>query len=236
MASWTDGAAYAPIERPDGFATPEVAALEVALPEAARTPGPLPTPTGFAPTAPVIPLDQVQTATSPQRNPSAPFLVSGGLLTAASSMGHDGPRDPRTPFKQAPDPTGPQDLPPPTGAPLAPPMGMPMATAPFGQAPGASQQQSTQRTLVFLAVASMVLGLTIPAVAPWMLVVAGSLTLRTVRITGKVGPWVLGTGLLLLIFSAVIAPDVLDSISRLVCLGFGATFATAAVKTYSPRR
>ncbi len=236
MASWTDGAAYAPIERPDGFATPEVDALEVAQPEAAKTPGPMPTPTGFAPTAPVIPLDQIRTTSLPQRNPSAPFLVSGGLLTAASSMGHDGVRDPRTPFAQASNASGPVDLPPPTGAPLAPPAGMPMTMAPFGQAPRAGQQQSTQRTLVFLAVAATVLGLTIPAVAPWMLILAGSLTLRTVPITGKTGQWVLTTGLFLLIFSVVLSPDLLDSISRLVCLGFGATFAMAAVKTYNLRR
>ncbi|MEO7589490.1 MAG: hypothetical protein ABIS84_15835 [Arachnia sp.] len=234
MASWTDGAAYAPIERPDGFATPEAGPLEVAVPQTARTPGPMPTPTGFAPTAAAVPLDSVRTAPEPTRNPTAPFTVSGGLMTTASSMGDEVGRDPHLPFVSYGDPapgTGVDALPPPTGAPLAPPMQGPPAAR--GLSP---QQQSTQRTLVFLAVASCLIGLTIPAVAPWMLFVAGLLTFRTLALTGKTGYWAIAVGLTLLILGGVAGQSFGDVLARVSSLAFGGLFAWLAVRRSQPQR
>ena len=236
MASWTDGAAYAPIERPDGFATPEVDPLEVAPPESARTPGPMPAPAGFQPTAPAAPLDQVRTAPPPSRNPSAPFEVGAGLMTVASSMGRDGARDPLTPFQTYGVEASRREssidaLPPPTGAPLPPPSGAPLP------APSISvQQQSSQRTLVFLAVVCAVLGLTIPAVAPWMLFVAGLLTLRALPLVGRASAWSIGVGLFLLVFGVFLPPDAASALGRLAAAIFGAWFGIAASRRSRPQR
>ena len=227
MASWTDGAAYAPIERPAGFATPEVALLEVAAPEAAQTPGPMPTPTGFQPTAPAMPLDQVRTAPPPSRNPSAPFEVGAGLMTVGSSMGRGAERDPRVPFQTyeitGNPPSGVDTLPPPTGAPLPAPV-------------ISVQQQSSQRTLVFLAVVCAVLGLTIPAVAPWMLFVAGLLTLRALPLVGRASVWSIAVGLFLLVFGVFLAPDAASALGRLAAAVFAAWFGIAASRRSRPRR
>ncbi|MDO5737442.1 MAG: hypothetical protein Q4P15_13325 [Propionibacteriaceae bacterium] len=253
MASWTDGAAYAPLERPDGFATPEVPPLELAEPEPARTPGAMPTPSGFAPMERVTPLGEIRTTPPPNRNPSVPFMVSSGLLTAASSMGHDVVRDPRTPFPMAEvGASGPENLPPPTGAPLAPPTGAPLAppsgmqmrtpvayqgAPPQGTGPQFSQQQLvTERRFVFLALACAVIGLTIPAVAPWMLVGAGALTMRATRLTGKTGWWSLGLGLFLMMFGVLLGPDVYEGLSRLISLIFAVLFLVVAVRTYTNSR
>lgn len=239
MASWTDGAAYAPIERPDGFATPEVAPLEVAVPETARTPGPMPTPTGFQPTAPAPPLDHVRTTPPPSRNPSAPFEVGAGLMTVRSSMGQGEARDPRVPFQTYADDAvqqaaGVDTLPPPTGAPLPTPV---MAGTPGLPVTGLSvQQQSSQRTLVFLAVVCTVLGLTIVAVAPWMLFVAGLLTLRALPLVGRASAWSMGVGLFLLIFGVFLPPDAASVLGRLASAIFAAWFGIAASRRSRPRR
>lgn len=113
MATWKDGAAYAPIERPDGFATPEAEPLEVAVPQRANTPGPLVAPRGFQPTGQAVPLEAIASTTVLPRNPTVPFSSSTTLL--APDQGPDGERDPRKPF--AVSATGP-DLPPPSGPPL----------------------------------------------------------------------------------------------------------------------
>lgn len=241
MASWTDGAAYAPIERPDGFATPEVDPLEVAVPEVAQTPGPMPTPNGFTPTGPTTPLTAVGTAARPGRNPSAPFQVSSGLLTAASSMGRTVTRDPRAPFQSYTATSDVDALPPPTGAPLPPPSGLPQAPIPgapvgvlasrtSGLAGLSPQERSSQRTLVFLAVALTVLGFTIPSGAPLMLFVAGSLTWRTKRVTGTAGYWCMGTGLVLLAFGGVAPPDVAAILGRLASITFLLWFGLSAYR------
>ncbi len=240
MASWTDGAAYAPLERPDGFATPEVAPLDVAVPARAQTPGPMPTPSGFQPSAPAAPLDQVRTAPPPSRSPSEPFVVGGGLLTAGSSMGPEIPRDPRLPFQSygedGPVSTGVDTLPPPTGAPLSVPAGQfmgPPGTAPFPRP--SVQQQSSQRTLVFLAVVCTVLGLTIPAVAPWMLTVAGLLTLRALPLVGKASAWSIGVGVALLVFGWFLPPEAADGLGRLACVVFAIWFGIAASRRTGPQ-
>lgn len=242
MASWTDGAAYAPIERPDGFATPEVAPLEVAPPEKPITPGPTPKPAGFEPTGPTTPLTHIGAIASPERNPSVPFQISGGLLTAASSMGGASTRDPRTPFQSQTTASNIATLPPPTGAPLPAPDGLsvaPMGAPGHQQLPAPSlspQQQSTQRTLVFLAVVCTVLGLTIPAAAPWMLFAAGLLTIRTTALTGQAGIWSMIVGLLLLAFGVLLPLDVGALLGRLIALVFGVWFAVAAATNAKKRR
>lgn len=237
MASWTDGAAYAPIERPDGFATPEVEPLEVPTLGEATTPGPMPAPAGFSPTGPTTPLMHLSATPPPTRNPSAPFLVSGSLLTAASSMGPSDTRDPRTPFQSYVPASGVEELPPPTGAPLPAPGGRPLAPpmgSPVHLPPGARRlsprEQSSQRTLVFLALVLAVLGLTIPSGAPLMLFVAGSITWRTTRLTGTAGYWCMGTGLLLLVFGGLLTPDVSAVLGRLASATFVAWFGLSAYK------
>lgn len=233
MASWTDGAAYAPIERPDGFATPEVDPLDVAAPESAQTPGPMPAPSDFAMSGPVRPLAEVSATPPPRRNPAAPFMVSGGLLTAASSMGSTGRRDPRMPYRSTTADAGVAALPPPTGAPLHPPAG------PIG-APGrpasplagmSPQDRSSQKTLLFLAIAMTVLGLTIPAGAPLLLSVAGVITWRTTRLTGTAGYWCTGVGLLLLVFGGLVTPDVSAILGRLASVTFLTWFGLAAYRS-----
>lgn len=135
MATWTDGAAYAPIERPDGFATPEAEPLEAAPPERAATPGPMAPPAGFAPMDNVIPLGAIRTEPIAQRDPQEPFEVSAALLTA--EPGGSGPRDPEQPFQSFGTPGS--DLPPPSGPPLAlAPTGAPLAAPPPPGLPPAS--------------------------------------------------------------------------------------------------
>lgn len=118
MATWKDGAAYAPIERPDGFATPEVEPLEAAVPRVADTPGPMPPPLDMQPTGPAVPLEAITGAPASTRNPTEPFEVTSALLTANETS--NGERDPRTPF-QSWGPPPPEALPPPSGPPLTGP-------------------------------------------------------------------------------------------------------------------
>ena len=68
MASWTDGAEYAPTERPDGFATPRTAPLDQAPPPVplARD-RPLEPPTEFLPSAPAPALSSLGLPAGPSR-------------------------------------------------------------------------------------------------------------------------------------------------------------------------
>lgn len=134
MATWTDGAAYAPIERPDGFATPEVAPLEVAVGEAAVTPGAIPPPRTFQPSAPQPPLDQIRTDPPVTRNPVDPFRTATAALTAGPDA-HTVGRDPLQPFLTHTGTVGSQELPPPTGSPLDPPSGVPLPAPPESSLP-----------------------------------------------------------------------------------------------------
>ncbi len=151
MATWTDGAAYAPLQRPYGFATPEAPPLEVAEPAAAATPGQIPPPQGFAPSGPQIPLDRVVVADRRPRDPAFPFTTASAAIASAPPP-VSGVRDPRVPFAvygtaSAGSVVDAPRLPPPTGAPLAtafdasfsppalprqdfPPPGFPPPTAP----------------------------------------------------------------------------------------------------------
>lgn len=123
MATWTDGAAYAPLQRPYGFATPEAPPLEVAEPAAAATPGQIPPPQGFAPSGPQIPLDRVVVADRRPRDPAFPFTTASAAIASAPPP-VSGVRDPRVPFAvygtaSAGSVVDAPRLPPPTGAPLA---------------------------------------------------------------------------------------------------------------------
>ena len=245
MASWTDGAAYAPIERPDGFATPEVEPLAHVSNPIAPTPGAIPPPQEFRQDAPVTHLGHVRTAPLPRRNPSEPFLVSGGLMTTASSMGQHTFRDPQTPFHTRRDTDGAQGvdaLPPPTGEPLALGMGGPPGPPEAGldalmssgmtrrtsSGGKSATEMSTQRTLVFLATACCVLGFTIGVAAPYMLIAAGALSLRAAYLAGKAGVWAIGVGLVLIMTGFIVTPGVEVLLGRLACLSFGIWFVSAA--------
>lgn len=96
MASWRDGAAYAPTERPDGFATPLAEPLSVADPPRRVTPGNVPRPTTLTPVA-APPLEALGTTPAGARNPSAPFEVRSTIVTQAPRLA-DGRRDPRVPY------------------------------------------------------------------------------------------------------------------------------------------
>jgi hypothetical protein len=74
MATWKDGTEYAPAERPDGFATPRVAALTVAPPVQDLAAGaPTEPPGTFEQQVPAIPLAQLVPATGPGRDPRLAF-------------------------------------------------------------------------------------------------------------------------------------------------------------------
>lgn len=96
MATWRDGAAYAPIERPDGFATPIVEPLSAAEPPKQVTPGRVPKPDSLTPvTAP--PLTSLGSKDTKRRDPQAPFETKSALLSDEPKLS-DGHRDPRAPF------------------------------------------------------------------------------------------------------------------------------------------
>lgn len=224
MATWTDGAAYAPTERPDGFATPEVAPLAAAPPMPAPTPGPLPPPTDFAPVGPQTPLDAIGGATTQGRNPTQPFATTAAMLTARAEDA-SGRRDPRTPFvgvggtevAQLPPPSGPPLLAPATASPtgnrqalatMPPPQGAhpsPPGMAPWGppvptlSAGGASARElGTTRTYLKIAIGSLLLGAILPGAVTLFTVTAGLLLLRTRRHTGPLATVCLLVGLALL--------------------------------------
>ncbi len=166
-------------------------------------------------------------------------------MTTASSMGQHPIRDPQTPFHTRRETDGAQNvdaLPPPTGEPLALGMGAPgppgagldvlmsSGVARRTDSRGkSSQEMSTQRTLVFLAVACCVLGFTIGVVAPYMLIAAGALSLRAAFLTGKTGVWAIGVGLALIVAGFIVTPGSEELLGRLASLSFGIRFVTAAV-------
>lgn len=218
MATWTDGAAYAPTERPDGFASPEVAPLAAAPPEPARTPGPFPPPAHFAPGGPQTPLEVIRDAAPARRNPTQPFETTSALLTADGS-GPGAGRDPRTPFVGQGQVAA--SLPPPSGPPLAlsadPP---PQAAWPPPAQPGAfqpRQERSSSRTLMSVAGVCLLLGLVIPGTTSWLITVAGLLLLRTRRFTGPLSTTALITGVSLLALQLIFGD--LGALSDLACLG-----------------
>lgn len=224
MATWTDGAAYAPLERPDGFATPEAEPLEVHPPLLATTPGSIPPPQGFTPSAPQLPLDQVHATPPVTRNPSEPFRTASATLTTGPDAHVPGTRDPLRPFPTYSVQAGTQELPPPTGAPLPPPSGAPLSVAPpppglrpQAAPPGtpapagtpvwtpphmpAGPDASTLKTLLGLAAACMALGVVLPGAAPWLVLIGGLLMLRTKSLSGQLGTAAIVAGIVLLLGS-----------------------------------
>lgn len=242
MASWTDGAAYAPIDRPDGFATPEVDPLEVAVPQLAQTPGPIPAPQAFHPSAPQAPLEQIRTEPPPTRDPAVPFATASAALTAGPDPFQGGERDPRQPFESYSMGVGSQELPPPTGEPLPAPTGAPLALselpppgawpapdgsmppppgqfAPRGPAPLNAETLKTLRTLLILAIVALGIGLLVPGTAPWLVLATGLLGLRTKPLTGQMGTSACCAGVALLLFGLGL-PEVPRLLSAVIIIVF----------------
>lgn len=208
MATWKDGAAYAPVERPDGFATPVADPLPSGAPYTSETPGPMHQPSGFEPMPPQQPLAEVGTQQHTARDPRDAFTVASSLVTAGPDAPHVGPRDPRTPFPMPaqsaldtapPPPTGPPlELPPPPGHLPAPPVpGQAPAQAP---PPGLARAQDqgpvpeSHRSLARVASVLCFVGFFATGTAPYMLLAAGLIGLRTKRLTQAVGHMALGSG------------------------------------------
>ena len=126
MASWRDGAAYAPTERPEGFATPRAEPLPSGEQWRSSTPGPLAAPSGFD-AVPQPPLAQLSSGPKQTRDPRDSFEISASALTPGPGVAAK--RNPRDPIvTSAPQPVGREwasamgdQLPPPTGPRLPPP-------------------------------------------------------------------------------------------------------------------
>ncbi|CAL8970622.1 hypothetical protein TESS_TESS_02208 [Tessaracoccus sp. O5.2] len=253
MASWRDGAEYAPTERPDGFATPTAAPLSAAEPWRAPTPGPLAAPEDFdAPES--APLSSVSVRAESTRDPRDPITTVAAALAPAGAPRVD--RDPREPIvTSAPRIPGPDwnsdagaQLPPPTGLPLhrmpppavpAPPQpaaapGFPPPSMPQGAAGPqrvAAPASGAQRQLALVAGALSFLGFLVPSIAPFVLVGAGALGLRTTALTGRAGSWALGVGLATVAVRFVTGslgePSVL---ATLAALGFTFAFVVGGLR------
>ncbi|GEM_PF-6449823 len=139
MADWTDGSQYAPVERPQGFATPRTEPLPSAEAETKLAAGRPPlAPTGFEDPEKEVPLVDLAPATGPERDPRQPFETVGTGDSAWGSA-HAATWNPRMPLSQSAD-QAPQD---PTqdqdallGAPaFPPPAGPPVVPAPGAQWP-----------------------------------------------------------------------------------------------------
>lgn len=216
MATWEDGAAYAPIERPDGFATPVADPMPSGAAYRAETPGPMAQPDGFEPMAPQQPLREIGATELAARDPRDAFAVASTLLTEGPD-GAASPRDPRQPFPstaQSPLDTAP---PPPTGMPLAPPEGAPvpppgglatpldpasfpppagpqaLAATPRRMQPAPAADQSI-RALARVAGGLCFLGFIATGTAIYMLIAAGLIGLRTKALTKALGLTALTSG------------------------------------------
>lgn len=244
MATWTDGAAYAPLERPDGFATPEAPPLPVAPPAQPLTPGAVPPPLDLVVPGPSVPLAAIGAQPRAGRNPGEPFAVAAGLLTAGGA-GHlpGAPRDPRQAFSSSGYGTRAavavtDELPPPQGDPLPPPVGAPLPLPPDpsgypppqlaypAPAPAAAPQS---QTLGWVALAAFALGAALPSASGWLMLVGGGLLLRTRAVTGNIGTSALGMGVVLLLWNdGALALGTLLSIALVIWLG-------TALRRYRPR-
>lgn len=86
MATWEDGPEYAPLQRPEGFAVPDLPPLEIAVPPPEISAGaPLERPQFFDPQAPVAPLATLVPEVGDKRDPGIPFEVVASTVTAGSS-------------------------------------------------------------------------------------------------------------------------------------------------------
>lgn len=88
MATWEDGPEFAPVERPDGFATPRVEPLEAPPQPPHPSDGAPPQRPGFAgPTEPAPPLASIVPAVENPRDPTQAFDVATMTMTAESAWG-----------------------------------------------------------------------------------------------------------------------------------------------------
>lgn len=206
MASWTDGAEYAPTERPDGFATPRTAPLDQApvVAHPARN-LPIDKPETFQANPALAPLSAHGIPTGPTRDPKQSFAtVSTVMTTSAWGSTHsstttlDKPFDPHAPIATGDPDQALATLPPPTGAPVvepqwaapapqAMPAGGPAQVNAMGQPlNGAGRALAMGRfvidQLTIPLVICLALGAVIPQVAFVMLVLAAPLAARIPRI------------------------------------------------------
>lgn len=207
MASWKDGAEYAPIERPDGFATPEAVPLTAAEPYRAATPGPAPAPGEFVQQVPVAPLGQLVGNPQEGRNPAEPFSVMTSVMTTETAWGGADVSegfptrafDPNRPFQvgtESPAPWEPAStLPPPAGQPLSVPGSASLAPFP-PNASTAAQQPATQAQLIirWVAVVLVVMSTLVPLGAPLLLIPAGLLLLRGMPTKKGLASFVIASG------------------------------------------
>lgn len=232
MASWKDGAAYAPTERPDGFATPRAEPLTSGDPWASSTPGPMAPPATFE-AIPQPPLSEVAAGQAPTRDPRDAFAVSSAAIAPGPKPGVA--RDPREPIvTSAPQPVGPEwasaaggQLPAPTGPPLPPPGEL----LPPPSAPPGPRAQPQQRQLAFIASGLCLLGFILPALSPFVLTAAGALGTRIQPLTGRAGASALSIGLATLGWQLL--TDTLgrtSTVGMLVSLAFTVVFAVGALR------
>ena len=229
MASWTDGAAYAPIERPYGFAVPDVAPLPAAEPAPQLTPGAVAPPSGFAPMPPAVALEDLGKEEKIRRNPAAPFDVSSALMMAYAA-GY-GSRDPRQPFDVAtvggPQPSLPVPPDPTSRLNLPPNPSQPIQMAPYPQY-GAVPMTQAQRGIMCVAGVAFILGVFLPSALPILLLLGGGLLLRANKSGRQIGIASLIIGVMLTLVLIARAQYVLDGLGRWIGLAFGiACLATA---------
>lgn len=143
MATWVDGAEYAPTERPDGFATPRTEPLSAAPAELNPADAqPAERPTEFSASSPGVPLDRLVPSAAPTRNPTIPFQTMAvvgadsawGSLASAHTARAWTPQQPIATSASGFGTTqtaAPPSYPPPAGAPSYPaPTGGPSFPAP----------------------------------------------------------------------------------------------------------
>lgn len=254
MASWKDGAAYAPIERPDGFATPMADALPAAEPYASPTPGPMAEPGGFEADA-QPPLDALGRAESTNRDPRDEFSVASLSLTHVAGDGAT--RDPRKGFTLSTSLRGGSEPPPPSGDPLAlttpPPMGsqrptpgpgsMPAAQPwPQPQLPRAQQRPpallnppapstDSSRTLCIIGAVVSFFGVFLVAAAPILLLVAAALGMRTRTRTSFLFGFASGFGILALLSQLITGePGAMGALASIASLAVSVWFIVGAAR------
>lgn len=199
MATWKDGAAYAPTERPDGFAAPVVEPLTRAEATPAVTPGPVPPPDRLDATE-APPLEHFGPRAQSSRRPEEPFDVAAATLTSMPLLA-DGRRDPRAPFSvsssalEPPEPTMPP--PPPPGAkplPGPPPDLLPVASRRGALPSAATPPTDAQKTLVYLIAGLCVVGVVLTDAAPMLMIIAGLISVLRVPWTARIGAAAVGIG------------------------------------------
>ena len=261
MASWTDGAEYAPTERPDGFATPRSAPLDQAPPQVhlARQ-RPLEHPTEFRPSGPAPSLESLGLPSGPTRDPSQSFgTVTTAMTTSAWGSTHastttlETPFDPHAPMNAGDPPAVAEvhvalsSLPPPTSPPVpAPPpasgpaqydaMGQPLNG--IGKVIAGAQFLVRQITVPMVIV--LALGILIPELAFVMLVLAIPLATRVPRFGGALRTLagLAAPAALVLAFLWNIHDEVTTSLGTWARLGALATLAYAVYLAWprSPRQ